>query len=291
MIRLFRVYVPVGTLTLLVTEIILLATAFTVATYALLTIDPSIFLFEEGGWMRITVVIVTILIGLYFQDLYTDVFVRPRVTLLQQLCLIIGSAFLLQGFISYLDGDLRVPIRVMILGNMLSVLGIFGWRVVFSTYVLQVVNRDKLLLVGGSPLLEDIGKYIEVHPESGYLIAGYVDDSHELGSTLPGGKVLGAVPALPEIVAATRPNRIVVGMLERRNRVPVSALLELRFAGHIIEEAASAYERMSGRVCLKELRPSQLIYSGELGPRRNGILYKSVLNKLIAGLGIVVSAP
>jgi len=210
---------------------------------------------------------------------------------LQQLCLIIGTAFLLQGFVSYLDPNLRVPIRIMIFGNLLSVVAIFGWRIFFSTYALQAVNRDVLLLVGGSPLLEDIGKYLHEHPERGLLVAGYLDDSHEPGAVLPGGKVLGPVSSLEEVVAAVQPNRIVVGMSERRNRVPVSELLEMRFAGHIIEEAASVYERVCGRVCLKELRPSQLIYSGELGPRRNDVFYQSILNKVVAGFGIVVTLP
>ena len=66
--------------------------------------------------------------------------------------------------------------------------------------------------------------------------------------------------------AATQPHRIVVGMFERRNRMPVGELLELRFAGNIIEEVATTYERVCGRVCLREIRPSQLIFSGELGP-------------------------
>jgi sugar transferase (PEP-CTERM system associated) len=291
MIRLFRVYVPVGTLTLLISEIILLTTAFGLACYTILPYDPSIFLFDEGGWIRISLVIFTILVGLYLHDLYTDLLVKSRIILLQQLCLIIGSAFLLQGFVSYLDADLRVPIRVMIAGNVLSVVGIFAWRIFFSTYALPVVNRDKLLLVGGSPLLEDIGKYIEGHPESGHLIAGYVDDSYELGAPRPGGKTLGPMSSLKEIVLAVRPNRIVVGMSERRGRVPVSTLLELRFDGNMIEEAASAYERICGKVCLKELRPSQLIYSGELGPRRNDVVYQTILNKLTAAVGIVVSFP
>jgi len=291
MIRLFRVYVPVGTLALLISEIILLATAFTLACYIVLPFDPSIFLFDEGGWVRITVVIVSILVGLYFHDLYTDLVVKSGIVLLQQLCLIIGSVFLLQGFISYLDVNLRVPIRVMILGNLLSVVGIFGWRVFFSSFAMQVVNRDALLLVGGSPLLEDIAGYIDEHPESGFLIAGYVDDSHEPGASLPGGKALGPLNMLEDVVTALQPSRIIVGMTERRNRVPVSSLLELRFSGHIIEEAASAYERICGRVCLKELRPSQLIYSGELGPRRSNIIYQSVLNQAVAVVGIVVSAP
>jgi len=291
MIRLFRVYVPVGTLTLLVSEIILLTTAFVVALYTVLTFDPAIFLFDEGGWARVALVIVSILAGLYLQDLYTDLFIKSRIVLLQQLCLVVGSAFLLQGFLSYLNEDLRVPIRVMILGNLLSILAIFGWRIFFSSYAHQVVNREKLLLVGGSPLLEHIAGYVQGHPESGCFIVGYVDDTHEMGTRLPGGKVLGALPSLNEIVSAVGPTRVVVGMSERRNRMPVGTLLDLRFGGHIIEEAASAYERLCGRVCLKELRPSQLIYSGELGPRRSDVLYQSIANKTIAAVGLVVTLP
>jgi hypothetical protein len=132
--------------------------------------------------------------------------------------------------------------------------------------VLRVVARDRLLLVGASPLLEDIGKHVEEHPETGLQVVGYVGDREETGMAMAGGKVLGNVASPREIVQAANPDRIVVGMTERRTRMPVSELLELRFAGHIIVEAASTYEKVCGRVCLKELRPSQLIYSGELGP-------------------------
>jgi exopolysaccharide biosynthesis polyprenyl glycosylphosphotransferase len=80
-------------------------------------------------------------------------------------------------------------------------------------------------------------------------------------------------------------------MSERRSRMPVNRLLELRFTGQMIEEAPSAYERICGRVCLKELRPSQLIYSGELGPRRTNVMYQSAINRITAVIGIVVSFP
>lgn len=291
MIRLFRVFIPVGALTLLISEVILLAAAFVLATYLVLTVDPAIYLLYDGGWMRIALVLITILIGLHFHDLYSQVHVPSRIVLVQQLCLVIGISFLLQGFISYLDPYMRVPIRVMVLGSFLSVVAIFGWRIFFSRYALKVLGRDRLLLVGGSELLEDIGAYIENHPETGLGIAGYLDDKHQSGDLLPGGKALGPMANLRDIVTATRPNRIVVGMTERRNRVPVSELLELRFSGHIIEEAANTYERVCGRVCLKELRPSQLIYSGELGPRRQHVLYQTVLNMVGALVGIVISSP
>ena len=291
MIRLFKVFIPVGTLTLLVTEVLLVTSAFIFATYVVLEVDPTIFLLYDGGLFRISLVLLSIIVGLHFHDLYSQIHVKSRVVLVQQLCLVMGVAFLTQGLIAYADANLRVPIRVMVMGSSLAVVAIFFWRVLFSAFALQVVGRDRMLLVGGSPLLEDIGQFIADHPESGLEVAGYLDDRHQIGTPLPGGKVLGAMESLADIVRATQPHRIVVGMFERRNRMPVSELLELRFSGNVIEEVANTYERVCGRVCLKEIRPSQLIFSGELGPRPQNLLYQRITNVIVAVIGIVLSFP
>jgi sugar transferase (PEP-CTERM system associated) len=179
----------------------------------------------------------------------------------------------------------------MLYGSAFAVIAIFFWRIFFSAYALQVVGRDHLLLVGGSPLLEDIARHIAEHPEMGLVVSGFVDDRHEPGSFVGADKVLGPIGALHEVVRATQPQRIVVGLFERRNRMPVSELLELRFAGHIIEEVATTYERVCGRVCVKEIRPSQLIFSGELGPRPQNLLYQRFSNVIVAVAGIVIGAP
>jgi sugar transferase (PEP-CTERM system associated) len=291
MIRLFRVFVPVGSLALLSSEILLITSSFVLATYVVLEVDPTVFLLYDGGLVRILLVVASILLGMHFHDLYSKIYVRSRIVLAQQLCLVIGIAFLFQALVGYVDGGLRVPIRVMVLGSLLAATAIFAWRVFFSAYVLRVVAQDRLLLVGASPLLEDIAKHIEEHPESGLEVVGYVTDRERAGTAMAGGKVLGPVTSLREIVQTTNADRVVVGMTERRARMPVSELLELRFAGHIIEEAASTYEQVCGRVCLKELRPSQLIYSGELGPRRTSMFYQTAMNLILAAVGIVVATP
>ena len=291
MIRLFKVFIPVATLTLLISEVLLVTSAFIFATYVVLEVDPTVFLLYDGGLFRIALVLISILVGLHFHDLYSKVHVKSQIILIQQLCLVMGVAFLTQGLIAYVNANLRVPIRVMVVGSAIAVVAIFFWRVLFSTFVLQVVGRDRLLLVGGSPLLEDIGQYITEHPESGLEIAGYLDDRHQPGTPLPGGKTLGPMDSLRDIVRTTQPNRIVVGMFERRNRMPVSELLELRFGGNVIEEAANTYERVCGRVCLKEIRPSQLIFSGELGPRPQNLLYQRISNVIVAVIGIIASSP
>jgi len=188
----------------------------------------------------------------------------------------------------YLNLTPRMAIGIFGGGCLLSMGAIFFWRIFYTAWVLQKMGRDRLLLVGGSSVLLDIARYIDEHPEMGLMVTGYVDDVHDPGSELPGGKFLGPVASLRDIVSASRPSRIVVGMFERRNRVPVSELLEMRFAGHVIEEAATAYERVCGRVCIKELRPSQLIYSGELGPRRQTLRRQNLANLALA---IIIFVP
>jgi exopolysaccharide biosynthesis polyprenyl glycosylphosphotransferase len=42
---------------------------------------------------------------------------------------------------------------------------------------------------------------------------------------------------------------------------------------------------------LQELRPSQLIYSGELGPRAQDVAYQRMGNTIVAAIGIVVAMP
>jgi sugar transferase (PEP-CTERM system associated) len=291
MIRLFKVFIPVGTLTLLVSEVLLVTSAFIFATYIVLEVDPTVFLLYDGGLSRIVLVVISILIGLHLHDLYSQIQVKSRIVLIQQLCLVMGVAFLCQGLIAYINANMRVPIKVMLLGSAIAVIAIFLWRLLFSAYAFQVVGRDRLLLVGGSPLLEDIGQYIADHPETGLGIAGYVDDRHAAGASLPGGEILGSMESLRDVVRTAQPHRIVVGMFERRNRMPVGELLELRFAGNIIEEAANTYERVCGRVCLKEIRPSQLIFSGELGPRPQNLLYQRLWNLVVAVIVIIVFLP
>ncbi|MGD0872600.1 MAG: sugar transferase [Bryobacteraceae bacterium] len=291
MTRFFWVTVPATSLALLISDILLATSAFVLATYLTLDVDPQTYLLYDGGLVHLIPVLLTILIGMHFNDLYSRVHVHSRIVLLQQLCLVMGVAILTQGFLSYLSPSQRVPIHVMVVGSALAMAGLFLWRIAFSAFALQVMGRDTLLLVGDSPLLVDIARHIEEHPELALQVTGYVADGYETGTPLPGGKVLGPLSSLTEVAQAARPNRLVIGMSERRQRMPVAELLELRFAGHIIEEAATTFEHVCGRVCIRELRPSQLIYSGELGPRTHTLIVQTISNRLLSAIGLVVASP
>ncbi len=204
----------------------------------------------------------------------------------------IGIALLVQGLIAYTDPRLRLGRGIMLVGTLMSLMVLFGWRVFYSKFILDaVVIGERLLFVGSNQVVEEMADHIMTHPELGLSILGYLANGLAVDTPLTGGKVLGALCDLHKVAMGMRPTRIVVGMTERRDRMPVSDLLELRFAGFAIEEAGSTYEAVCGRICTKELRPSQLIFSGELGPRPGSLFVQNLLNFSVVITGLVITMP
>ena len=83
-------------------------------------------------------------------------------------------------------------------------------------------------------------------PHLGIAPLGYLDDGCTPGEERAGVRVLGKLSDVTEFVAKHQPDRIVVGIAERRNVLPMNALLDLRFGGVRIEEAAALYENVTG---------------------------------------------
>lgn len=291
MVRVFRVFIPVGSLALLITEVALITSAFILAAYLVLDFDPQVYLFYEDGIYRILLVTASVILGLHFHDLYTNIHVKSRMLLLQQLSLVMGIAFLAQGLISYVSRALRMPVHIMVPGSALAMAGIFVWRVLYSKYLLRVVGAQRILFVGGNKVVQAITEHLTEHPELGMAVIGYVDDGVPAGTPRAGGKVLGPLAALRDIATELAPDRIVVGMSERRRCMPIADLLELRFSGIVIEEASSAYEAVCMRISTMELRPSQLVFSGELGPRRGIVVLQAFYNLALALVGTILFSP
>lgn len=77
-----RVFVPVGALALLFSEILLISSCFLVVTFLILNVDPTVFLFSNNGIWRIGLAGASILFGLYFENLYGNLQVKSRVLLI-----------------------------------------------------------------------------------------------------------------------------------------------------------------------------------------------------------------
>lgn len=289
MIRLFRVFVPASVVALLFTEIVLIYSSYILPILYLTDDDLEVFLLYEAGFARVSLVVLSVLFGLYFLDLYTNLRVTSNILLVQQLCLVVGVVFLGQALVNYVDPTLSLPQTVVIAGSALVLTVLPLWRILYSSVVLRGVGAQRILFAGNSPVVSEIANRLVERPELGFAAIGYLADQEN--SVVPPVPRLGAMQDLREVVEQTKPDRIVVGLSERRRRLPVYDLLDLRLSGIAIEEVASTYEMAFGRVCTSELRPSQLIFSAELGPRRHSVRLQRLYSFLVALIGVVVTAP
>lgn len=292
MVRLFRVSVPTGVFLLVVSEALLLASAYLVVAYLALEVDPTIFLLYDGGLPRVLAVVGSVMLALHFLDLYSGRWAPSRTALALALAQAFGFAFLFQAFLAYLDRAWMLPRSIMLPGSAAGYALSLGWRLFYDSVLTQAIGAHRILFLGARhPLVEDIADYLQRHPELGLSNAGYLDDGYPPGTILHGAEVLGPIAALREAVAKTRPDRIVVGLSERRQQLPLQDLLDLRFSGILVEEVAATYELVRGRVSTKELRPAQLIFSGELGPRPGYVRLQTLYSLAIAATGLVATLP
>lgn len=285
-----RIFVPVGALALLFSEVLIVASCFLVVTFLILNVDPIVFLVADNGLLRIALAGASILFGLYFEDLYANLYVKSRVLLIQQLSLVMGIALLAQGILGYVKDGVRLPLRLMVPACAVLVVALFAWRVAYGVFVLRVVGPQRVLFVGMCPLLLEMAGYIGSHRGLGLEVVGYVDDG-DAALAPDVGERLGPLNALQRVVTEAVPDRLVVGFSERRGQMPIADLLQLRYAGIAIDEAAAAYEQLCGRVQLAELHPSEMLLSGAFHPRPQRMVYQTLGHWLLAFVLAVLSAP
>jgi sugar transferase (PEP-CTERM system associated) len=253
---------------------------------------PNVYLFDDNGLLAVSFVVLVIVLGLYFLDLYNDYRIPSRIGLLQQFCMVLGIAFLTQALFNYGRWNfLAIPRWAMLGGSTLTLFVAPAWRMLFASFVQKAVGRRKLLFVGASPLVHDIIREIFKRPELALAPVGFLDNDLSSPEKIYGSPNLGSVADLKSVVARQVPDTIIVGLSERRRNLPVEDLLQLRLSGIHVEEAEATFQTIFHRVSTRDLRPSELIFSAELGPKRQVITLQSLYSLLIALIGLVIALP
>lgn len=291
LLRLFRSIVPAGVFPLIVSEILIVGACFYLAAFLLIHMDPMAYFLYEGGLAPLLFTVGSILLALYFNNLYSKIRVKSRIYLFQQICQVFGIALVAQSLIGYGRESWVLPRWLMIDGCAFALIAIFCWRVLYNEAVLRSIAPQKLLFVGADSVLQEIAREIGAAPERAYAIAGYVADPSEPGLEWIGGPRLGDLASLRKIAADEKPDRIVVGLSERRSRIPVADLLDLRYSGASIEEAGPAYERICRRVCSRAIQPTRLIFRRDLAPHARDLWFQSLYNRLFALVLALMFAP
>ncbi len=154
--------------------------------------------------------------------------------------------------------------------------------------------NEKVLLVGASELGLAIARAMRDRPNLGITLVGFLTDDEDLVHrqfSLEGYPVLGKVHEIEKVMKARGIGRVVVASKDRSEYFPEEELLNAKLSNVRVESGISFYERMTGRIYLRGLRASYLIFSeGFRQGRVSGVL-KRGLDVVGASVALTLSAP
>jgi sugar transferase (PEP-CTERM system associated) len=246
---------------------VLAETAILIAAFAAAT---SIRLLDPGGHAdeyqhmlsRGLVTAAAIQICLYYSDLYEEYAMRRRVEILLRFAQAFFFAILALSVVYYFIPSLKIGRGIFVIYLPLSLAGILAWRTAYMWTVGREALSDAVLILGTGPSARSIAEEILQRTPLGFRVVGFLGEQQaEVGKRIVNPSVIGTIDELVPIVERNRISLILVALDDRRGKMPVADLLHCRLGGVRVEEAPSFYERLTGKILVKNLRPSWLVFS------------------------------
>lgn len=242
--------------------------------------------FQTGGpgsyatWLgHAFVVAITFQIFLHLKDLYefgTKPWALKFVVRFGQAMFL--ACTLLVIFQQILPGSIAAPddfLLILLLSSAVLAL----WHFLVRIYFRVSNRRSKLLIVGTGTLARSLATEIIRHRELGLSVCGFVDDDPALvGLSIVNPKVLGLYKELRQIVSDNGVDRVVVELGDRRGRLPIDELLNLKMRGVRIEEATSLYEYVTGKIAVQNLKPSWMVFGEGFEVSRRVLFLKELVS-------------
>lgn len=284
MVRIFHVFFPERTIIRPIVEGVIAYGSFLVAAFILLGPDASLVLqFENGANKILLVTIETILCSYYF-GLYES---RPSPTKVEgysRLLIVLSIVTLSLALLTYRFPQFAVGKHVLTFGAALLTISLLAWRAFYEWIISRPSFREPVYILGGGERAEQVMALIAERPELGLEVMNS-----------PGPEV--ATRQVYEEETAychahrNRIGRIIVALRDRRGKLPVRELLDLRLSGMAIEDAKDFLEHASGKIEINDLQPSSIIFSDGFCLNRSNFVMQRCASIVMAFAVLLVFLP
>jgi sugar transferase (PEP-CTERM system associated) len=270
---------------LLIGEALIVWTSFLLGAIYCFRQDSYLVLNYEGGYVKILIFTLLVLLCSHWFDLYDTARLNSRGELYFRLLMVPGLlAFLLAG-VSFIRPDFLLGNGSSAVGLVILTVALVGWRTGFTWLIQLPILIERVYVLGTGARAQRLVLGLRQNPEIGVEIVSWT------------GKVEGALTReavathLLEVVNRQKVHRVIVAMPDRRNTIPMQELLDLRMQGVKIEEATSWLERISGKIEVENLYPSWMVF-GE-GFRRSSLfrIVRRVVSIFISLVGLILALP
>jgi sugar transferase (PEP-CTERM system associated) len=254
--QVFNRYVSARSLTIFAGELLLIFGSVALAASLQRTADLS-----ESLW-KIALVTVVCQLCLYYNDFYDLTIVQSNRELVVRLLQAVGAASIVLAALYFSVPALMIGDGIFVSALLVFLIGILGWRLLFNRLSGSLRLEERILVVGTGNAARTVARQILDQRDFAYRVVGFIDDdASRVGERIVNPAIVGTHADIPALIERHQIDRIVVGLADRRGKLPVEQLLRAKLAGVRIEDATTTYERITGKILLDDLRPSWLIFS------------------------------
>jgi sugar transferase (PEP-CTERM system associated) len=255
--QLFNRYVSMRSLTVFGGELLLIFGS--VALAAAFQETPDL---PSNLW-KIAVVTLICQLCLYYNDFYDLTLVHSNREVVVRLLQAAGAASIVLAALYFVQPDLMIGNGIFVSALFVFLVAILGWRLAFNSVTGSLkLDEERVLFVGTGETARKVARQILDQHEFAYRVIGFIDDdASRIGERIVNPAIVGTPADLDRLIATHHVDRIVVGLSDRRGKLPVEELLRAKMAGVRVEDATTTYERVTGKILIDDLRPSWLIFS------------------------------
>ena len=254
--QLFNRYVSARSLTVFAGELFLIFGS--VALAATLQDTPDL----AASLWKIALVTVICQLCLYYNDFYDLTLVHSNRELIVRLLQAVGAASIVLAALYFAVPALMIGDGIFVSALFVFLVGILGWRLLFNQLTGSLKLEERVLVVGTGESARKVARQILDQHDFAYRIVGFIDDdASRIGERIVNPAIVGTPDDIERLIARHQIDRIVVGLSDRRGKLPVEQLLRAKMAGVRVEDVTTTYERVTGKILLDDLRPSWLIFS------------------------------
>jgi sugar transferase (PEP-CTERM system associated) len=297
MIRVFRQYVSVKTLLLVMLEAMMIGVAVLCAARVRFWDDPVEFQSYIGspGFLWQCVAVVTIFqVCFYYSDLYGPRTFSGRTAQLVCVGQALGAGCLILGLLYAIFPDLLMGRGVLMLSlSFVAALVILN-RIGLDSVWEAAAPRERVLILGTRDLALRVAREFARRDDLNTFVVGFIDLGSGTGihrDKIMGCPVFEATAGLENIVAAQEIDKLIVALEDRRGALPIKDLVKLKVQGIRVEDAHTTMAALSGRVWLNTVKPSWFVFTDGFHRSKTTLILKRMIDLTCAFLGLLVTLP
>jgi sugar transferase (PEP-CTERM system associated) len=287
--QVFNRHVSGKGLTVFSFETVLISAVMLVAARAHGSLDMAL-----GALWKIGLATAIFELSFYYNDLYDLTVVHSRAELLMRVMRAAGTGAIALGLLSVVAPAVSVGNGIFVTSLWLLLIAIPLWRLAFDGLTRDRHLDQRLLIVGTGPVARLVARQIRSQHDFDYHIVGCVTESGQADDPDAGEldvPLLGTSADVSLLVMQHHIDRVVVSLSDRRGHLPIQELLRAKLSGVRIEDAATTYERISGKILTDGLAPSWLIFSDGFQATRGTRMAKRMIDVVLAAIGLLAAAP